>query len=350
MSARVRFEFGNMFETPSDLVVIPCSTAGTITQTTKEHLSRYNIPLPEAPIPLGGLQIVKLAPGNRAFKRAAFAASVASNASSRSVIRALGERLGEMTRQGQIRVIAAPLFGTGAGGLDVVTAAKAIHAGYTERAVGGARLLIHVMDRADFAVLDRLELDEHDDERESRYLSLKGLFEGSLPADDTNEQRHESHRGAATRRGVFVSYSHRDRKWLERLQIHLRPLERDHSLAVWDDTKIRPGTDWRGEIRHAIQTAKVAILLVSADFLASEFIAKNELPPLLRAAKEDGALILPVIVSPCRFVKTENLSGFQAVNDPDKPLNSLKGANRERILTQVVDAVEAALLDSHSRP
>jgi hypothetical protein len=43
-------------------------------------------------------------------------------------------------------------------------------------------------------------------------------------------------------------------------------------------------------------------------------------------------------------VRTENLNGFQSVNDPEKPLNSLKGANRERILTQVVDAVESALL------
>lgn len=144
------------------------------------------------------------------------------------------------------------------------------------------------------------------------------------------------------RTAVFISYSHNDYKWLERLQIHLRPLERDHDLEVWDDTKIRPGEDWRTEIRNAIGTAKVAILLVSADFLASDFIAKNELPPLLKAAEEDGALILPVIVSPCRFVKTQNLSGFQAVNDPDRPLSEMKVTNRERVFTKVADEVARA--------
>lgn len=152
---------------------------------------------------------------------------------------------------------------------------------------------------------------------------------------DLNEERSE-------RSGVFISYSHADKMWLDRLRVHLRPLERDHSLSIWDDNKIKPGSDWRAEIRLALRRTKVAILLVSADFLASDFIATDELPPLLRAAKEEGALILPVIVSPCRFTKTSNLSGFQAVNDPAKPLKAMNGAGRERVLVDVAESVEAA--------
>ncbi|MDX6444414.1 MAG: hypothetical protein QOH71_1488 [Blastocatellia bacterium] len=142
---------------------------------------------------------------------------------------------------------------------------------------------------------------------------------------------------------VFISYSHKDSKWLQRLQVHLRPLERAGTINRWDDTRIQPGSKWRNEIEKAIKRARVAVLLISADFLASEFVINNEVPPLLQAAAVEGAMILPVIVSPCRFEKTEGLRQFQAVNGPSRPLSALDKTKREEIFVKVADAVEAAL-------
>src|SRR5437588_10637113 len=92
---------------------------------------------------------------------------------------------------------------------------------------------------------------------------------------------------------VFISYSHRDKNWLERLQIFLKSVE--HKEAIWADTEIEIGEDWREKIHTALESARVAILLVSQDFLASDFIAQSELPPLLAAAETAGAVIVPVI-------------------------------------------------------
>lgn len=148
---------------------------------------------------------------------------------------------------------------------------------------------------------------------------------------------------SVSRRSVFISYSHHDREWLDRLNVHLRPLVRESALDVWDDTRITPGSAWEKEIESALATAKVAILLITADFLASDFVARKEIPTLLAAARNDGVLILPLIISASRFSHTPTLSQFQAVNDPSKPLIGLSRSEQEEILVCLTEAVEQGM-------
>jgi hypothetical protein len=142
---------------------------------------------------------------------------------------------------------------------------------------------------------------------------------------------------------VFVSYSHADSRWLDRIRVHLKPLERQGVLTLWDDTRIKPGTPWRQQIRQALERARVAVLMVTADFLASDFITTNELPPLLVAAEERGTLILPLIVKPCRFEQTIELAQFQAINNPSQPLTALRANRREQLYVKLSETIEAAL-------
>jgi len=93
-------------------------------------------------------------------------------------------------------------------------------------------------------------------------------------------------------------------------------------LDVRDDTRIPPGVKWREEIEKALHSAQVAVLLFSADFLASDFIATNVLPQLLTAAEQEGAIILCMILWPCAFKHT-GLAQFQTVNAPSNPIGNM---------------------------
>src|SRR3954451_16478979 len=136
----------------------------------------------------------------------------------------------------------------------------------------------------------------------------------------------------SARTKAFISYSHEDKAWLERLKRHLKPLVREGRLDCWDDTHIRPSDDWKQEIRTALDTAQVAVLLISADFSASDFIDESELPPLLTAAQAKGVRILPVILSASRFARNPNLAQFQAINPPDRFLAEMSQAEQEKVL------------------
>jgi internalin A len=111
--------------------------------------------------------------------------------------------------------------------------------------------------------------------------------------------------------------------------------------VVWDDTHIKPGAKWKDEIKEALSTAKVAVLLVSSEFLASDFIAEDELPPLLKAAEQDGLIIVWIPVSFSAYKKTP-IAQYQAAHDPNRPLDSLKGAQRKKTLVEVCDYIMEA--------
>ena len=146
-------------------------------------------------------------------------------------------------------------------------------------------------------------------------------------------------RSEARRTGIFVSYSHHDEAWLKRLQVHLAPLERQGLVDVWADTRIAPGQRWRDEIEIALNSARVAILLVSADFLASDFIRDRELPLLVQEADVDGCRILPLVVGPCLYRETPELARYQSVNPPDQPLSAMGQAAAEQEMVNLARSV-----------
>ncbi|MEO6893066.1 MAG: TIR domain-containing protein, partial [Ktedonobacteraceae bacterium] len=141
---------------------------------------------------------------------------------------------------------------------------------------------------------------------------------------------------------VFICYSQEDARYLRRLQTHLAQGVRDKRIDLWDDTMIRPGAEWQAEIKQAMQSARVAVLLVSVDFLASDFINETELPSLLEAVKSEGVTILPVLLSPCRY-EDSPLAPYQFVNQPRRPLSGMNSSQRDENWVRVARAIDEVL-------
>ena len=148
--------------------------------------------------------------------------------------------------------------------------------------------------------------------------------------------------GGTSRERVFISYSHKDRKWLDLLKTHLAPFVRSDLLSVWDDTQMQVGSRWRSEIEDALAATKVAVLLVSPHFLASDFIVNNELQPLLEAAETDGVTIFWIPVSSSSYHITP-IGEYQAASDPATPLDRFTEGECNAIHVDICRKIKAAV-------
>jgi predicted acylesterase/phospholipase RssA len=143
---------------------------------------------------------------------------------------------------------------------------------------------------------------------------------------------------------VFISYSHRNKDWLHRFQDALKPFIRSRAMTLWDDTQIQPGGTWAEEIRKAMASAKVAVLLVTIEYMASDFIADVELQAFLRASKQDGLRILWVAVGASAWKKSALVDYQSLTRDPDGlPLDKMDAASQNQELVRICEEIEKAL-------
>ncbi|MFK7907821.1 MAG: TIR domain-containing protein [Chitinophagales bacterium] len=120
---------------------------------------------------------------------------------------------------------------------------------------------------------------------------------------------------------IFLSYAKEDKSYKDKLLKHLSSMIRRNKIDVWDNERIAGGQNWKEEIERKLRTAQVAILLVSSDFLASDFINDFEIPILLERGKKGEVKVVPILIRSAYFQGSE-LSNFQGFPRSGKPISN----------------------------
>lgn len=114
---------------------------------------------------------------------------------------------------------------------------------------------------------------------------------------------------------IFISYSHKDKEWKDRLVEHLNVLVKADFFDLWvDSEEIEAGDLWREKIDEGLNTASIGIFLISRHFLTSDPIKEIEVAKLMERHKREGLRIIPVIVSPCAWNEVPWINVFHAFN------------------------------------
>jgi hypothetical protein len=150
---------------------------------------------------------------------------------------------------------------------------------------------------------------------------------------------------------VFISYSHKDEEWKNRQRPHLKMLEQAGlDIDIWDDRAIDGGAQWYDEIKRAMGKAAVAVCLISADYLASDFCIKEEIPYLLKRREQDGMLLLPILIRPCAWKFVTWLEKTQMLpRDGHSVTKDFKG-NEDEVFALVAETIVGFLADPARRP
>ena len=189
--------------------------------------------------------------------------------------------------------------------------------------------------------LVRLLRDEYDREtrvaERYRQLPLIEEREKDLEAVENELSRLEARLGAvAGPPGLFYSYAHEDEDLRDELAKHLKLLERQGILSSWHDRAIEPGQDWNQEISEQLLAAKIILLLVSANFLASDYIWGHELRVAIERHQHGEARVIPVILRPCDWT-TAPFAHLQALPRDARAITQWR--NRDEAFASIAEAL-----------
>ncbi len=123
---------------------------------------------------------------------------------------------------------------------------------------------------------------------------------------------------------VFLSYSHQNTAWLTRLRAHLSGLRRAKEIETWDDREILPGDQWDASIKKQLEEADVYILLLSADFIASEYIWEKELSTAIDSYHKRKAIIIPILFEPLDLGGIPGISPVEKLKDSGTEVTGFK--------------------------
>jgi hypothetical protein len=139
---------------------------------------------------------------------------------------------------------------------------------------------------------------------------------------------------------LFISYAHKDEDFRQELNTHLKLMQRQKLIDAWHDRQILPGQEWAGEIDEALQDARVILLLVSANFLASDYCYDKEMLRALERYEQKEAIVIPIILSACDW-HSAPFGKLQGLPKDAKPIKSWN--DRDEAWTDVARGIRRVI-------
>jgi internalin A len=139
---------------------------------------------------------------------------------------------------------------------------------------------------------------------------------------------------------LFYSYSHKDESLRNELETHLKILQRQGLIDTWHDRKIEPGNEWAQEIDNNLELADIILLLISADFIASDYCYEKEMKRAIEREQEGKARVIPVIVRAVNWHKAP-FAKLQAL--PKNTLAVTKWPDKDSAWTNVSEGIERVI-------
>ncbi len=171
---------------------------------------------------------------------------------------------------------------------------------------------------------------------------LTRYFEGTPTAHDVITVESVAVKAKVTSEPlkIFISFAKEDEAIVAELKTTLKPLTRQNGVTVWTFHDIPVGADWDAKIKEALASTSIVFLIISRNFLASDYIHENELPEILRRAEEGTVLPFTIFASPVAKNPTKDIRRYQALNDPNKSLLAMSEVEKEQFWVKVYESVE----------
>ena len=145
---------------------------------------------------------------------------------------------------------------------------------------------------------------------------------------------------------VFISYTHSDERLKERFLVHLGALRRENLIGVWHDRMLRPGEHLDDAIEKELATADFVILLISPDFINSDYCIEKEMQRAFARARDEQCKVAPIILKPCQWKNIPiegggQLGDFVAMPRDGKPVT--QWSHRDKAWNSVVAGIRALI-------
>jgi len=245
MPGKVQIKLGDMFQGACDLIILPCSTNGSVTQFVFNRLKNYNLPKPQK----GKLGEVKLLPFKGAENIAqyvAFAVSVDSNASNLAAIESISEKIGKLTiANSSIQIIHIPLLGAGAGGLQIERVIESIKIGFISNSSPESILIIHILHTDTFNWI-------------TDYIKSNKSVKAEV---DSNKKEKQALR-------VFISYTKTNEEhnsWVDNFARFLRNNGINSRIDIWH---LKTGMDLPQFMTNELSLAEKVIIISNEEYAA----------------------------------------------------------------------------------